>query len=633
LWGTIGLARSFFAGDIVGGSVSQLAGALSLILVGTPVFLIHWLSAQRLALRDPDERSARLRAIFLYGVLLALLLPAAQNALVLFDRLFLNALGQPHIRLMFGASQTLSDNLVAIVISLVVAAYFYTVLRSDWRPGPQGDAFPEVRRLYRHIWLVYGLLLVFFGAQQVLLFLLTSLGEGKSAVIGAPPAMLANGLALLIVGLPIWIFVWVRIQDSLDDSAESGSLLRLVVLYLLAFASLGTGVVAAGLALYSLLRAFLGETFTLAAFMGEIAAPLSVLIPSAVVWVYYGRILRREANFLQGESRRDEPHRLELRRFYSYVLAAIGLAAAFVGLYLLLTFLFDLLLDPIALWGDVLRNNLAAALAILAVGLPLWLLAWRPMLKEAAMEGENGDRARRSLVRKVYLFLALFAGVLGVMFSSGALLYQVIRALLGQPALDMLLVSARLLALVVLFVLLALYHWQVLRHDNRLAERSLARRHAQFPVLILSPDEGEFARLVMDVLEREVKELPVAVHPYSKGAPDETLSAARAVLLPAELLYRPSEAMRLWLQGFDGPRLVLPIPTQGWQWVASSAGDLTTQARRAARMVRLLAEGEAVSQPRQASSWMILVYILAGLAALEIIGFTVTFVLSLLFQM
>jgi hypothetical protein len=304
-----------------------------------------------------------------------------------------------------------------------------------------------------------------------------------------------------------------------------------------------------------------------------------------------------------------------------------------VGLYLLLSFLFELLLDPNVAWGDVLREDLAAALATLIIGLPLWLIAWRPLVKEAAVEGENGDRARRSLVRKVYLFLALFAGVLGVMFSSGALLYQVIRALLGQPAPDMLLVSARLLALVVLFVLLALYHWQALRQDNHLAERALARRHAQFPVLVLAPDEGDFARLVMDVLEREVKELPVAVHPYSQGAPDETLSAARAVLLPAELLYHPSEAIRLWLQGFEGPRLVLPTPVQGWQWVASSAGHLAAQARHAARLVRRMAEGEAVSQPSRAPSWMIVVYILAGLAALEIIGFTVTFVLSLFFQM
>ena len=75
LWGAIGLARSFFAGAVIGGSVSRLAGALALILVGVPVFLIHWLLAQRLARRDPEERSARLRAVFLYGALLVLAHP------------------------------------------------------------------------------------------------------------------------------------------------------------------------------------------------------------------------------------------------------------------------------------------------------------------------------------------------------------------------------------------------------------------------------------------------------------------------------------------------------------------------------------------------------------------------------
>ncbi len=640
LWGAIGLARSFFAGAAIGGSVAQLAGALALILVGVPVFLIHWLLAQRLALHDPEERSARLRAIFLYGALLALLLPAAQNALALFNRLFLSAFGQPLFRLMFGASQTFSDNLVAILFSLAVAAYFYTVLLSDWRAAPQGNSFPEVRRLYRYIWMFYGLLLVFFGVQQVLLFILTSLGEvgaGKPTFVGTA-SMLANGLALLLVGVPIWVFVWVRIQRSLDDPAESGSLLRLVALYLLVTASLGAGLVSAGLTLYGLLRFALGEAFSFAGLLGEIADPLSVLIPAALVWAYYGRILRREVGSLQDESRREEsrrgePRRADLRWLYSYILAAVGLVATFIGLYLLLSFLLELLLDPDVAWGFVLRNNLAAALSTLAVGLPLWLLAWLPLVKEAAAQGESGDRARRALVRKVYLFLALFAGVLGVMFSSGALLYQVIRALLGQPAPDMLLVSARLLALALLFVLLGLYHWQALRIDNRLAERSLARRHAQYPVLVLAPDEGDFARLVLDVLEREVKELPVAVHPYSQGAPDETLSAARAVLLPAEVLYHPSEAMRLWLQGFDGPRLVLPTPAQGWQWVASSAGDLASHARQAARLIRRLAEGEAMPQMSRAPSWMIVVYILAALAALQIIGISVTFVLSLFIQM
>ena len=216
-------------------------------------------------------------------------------------------------------------------------------------------------------------------------------------------------------------------------------------------------------------------------------------------------------------------------------------------------------------------------------------------------------------MRKVYLFLALFAGVLGVMFSSGALLYQVIRALLGQPAPDMLLVSARLLALALLFVLLALYHWQALRQDNRLAERSLARRHAQFPVLVLAPDEGDFARLVMDVLEREVKELPVAVHPYSQGAPDETLSAAASCSCRrscSTTLPRPcacgcrASTVPVWC--------CPPRPRAGSGWPPAPA---TWRLRpvQAARLVRRLAEGEAMPQAHRAPSWMIVVYILAAI--------------------
>ncbi len=206
--------------------------------------------------------------------------------------------------------------------------------------------------------------------------------------------------------------------------------------------------------------------------------------------------------------------------------------------------------------------------------------------------------------------------------------------MLGQPAPDMLLVSARLLALALLFVLLGLYHWQALRIDNRLAERSLARRHAQFPVLVLAPDEGDFARLVMDVLEREVKELPVAVHPYSQGAPDETLSAARArapagrscsTTLPRLCACGcRASTVRAWC--------CPPRPRAGSGWPPAPATWRLTPGRRP-RLVRRLAEGEAMPQASRAPSWMIVVYVLAALAALEIIGISVTFVLSLFIQM
>ena len=90
VWGVIGLGRTLINLNLVVGSpVSQLAGSLALVLVGLPVFLIHWLIAQREALKDPEERATRVRALFLYGVLIGTLVPIVQNVMALVNRLLL----------------------------------------------------------------------------------------------------------------------------------------------------------------------------------------------------------------------------------------------------------------------------------------------------------------------------------------------------------------------------------------------------------------------------------------------------------------------------------------------------------------------------------------------------------------
>ena len=69
LWGLVGLLRSIVDRTIAGGA-DALARALALILVGVPIFLVHWLWAQRAAARDEEERTATLRAVFFYAILL-----------------------------------------------------------------------------------------------------------------------------------------------------------------------------------------------------------------------------------------------------------------------------------------------------------------------------------------------------------------------------------------------------------------------------------------------------------------------------------------------------------------------------------------------------------------------------------
>ena len=55
LWGLVGLLRSIVDQTVSGGA-DALAQALALILVGVPIFLIHWLWVQRASTRDEEER-------------------------------------------------------------------------------------------------------------------------------------------------------------------------------------------------------------------------------------------------------------------------------------------------------------------------------------------------------------------------------------------------------------------------------------------------------------------------------------------------------------------------------------------------------------------------------------------------
>jgi hypothetical protein len=114
--------------------------------------------------------------------------------------------------------QTLADNLIAIFMNGIVAAYFWNILRGDWAPLTDKENFTDVRRLYRYIWMLYGLLITVFGAQQVLRFLFYIPGD----VLGELGREVAvNGIALLVVGTPIWVYSWRVIQESLGDGLDS----------------------------------------------------------------------------------------------------------------------------------------------------------------------------------------------------------------------------------------------------------------------------------------------------------------------------------------------------------------------------------------------------------------------------
>lgn len=601
LWSLINLTRGLFDPNTVA-SASQLASALAFILVAAPVFGLHWFFAQRAALQDVEERSARLRALFFYTILLSLLVPAVQNLLALVSRLFLLGFNLPVTHAIIGGNQTAADNLIALLFNGAAALYFWRTLQTDWRAPLQGTAYPDVRRLYRILWILYGLGLTLSGLQGTLTYLTSTwnaLGPGFAVFLG-------NGIAFTLVGIPVWQIAWRAQLSSKQDEQEQQSMLRLIGLFVpLTAAALATLI--STLSIFQwLFKRLLSPMLVTPDWGVESLRLFGGLIPAAIFWVYFTVLVRRESGSAPFGG---------LNRLYRYGLALLGLGVTLISLSLIGRFVLETLLS------DTLQSNtgLAEALGVLAVGLPVWLAFFLPLNQAARQQNAQGERARAALVRRGYLYFALFAGVMGVMISAGSLLFQGLSALLGAAQSGTLLQSADAAKMLLLFGGLLGYHLWVLRTDGRQTAIVLAEKQAAFPVLIVANRDAEWTVALLEALQRAAPAAPAAIHWNEDGAPAGEMANSRAVVLPVGLAVRPSEALRVWLNNFSGVRLLLPLEDERWFTVCSRLASQRALFQQTARLIADLAEGEPLLAKREFTAWSIVGYVLAVVVAVPLL--------------
>ncbi len=611
LWGLVSLLRSIVDRTISGGA-DALARALALILVGVPIFLIHWLWAQRASAREEEEKSASIRAVFLYATLLGTLIPVIQNLLAFIDRSLIQTTGLGVERAFRAFSnQTLADNLIAILMNGIVAAYFWNILRGDWATLSDplaGENFSDVRRLHRYIWMLYGLLMTVFGAQQILRFLFyipgDVLGElGREVVV--------NGAALLFVGTPVWVYSWRVIQDSLSDPAEMGSTLRLGILYILALGGVITVITTAWTVVDIILTSLLGGDTTFRDFIREIGAPISIGVPLGAIWAYYGHWLNHHI-----EAVGDRVRQAGMKRLYNYILSFIGLVVSFVGVATLFSFIIDTVTTRDFLSGEFRRDSLANSISSLIVGLPLWLMMWRPMQAEALAHGEMGDHARRSILRKTYLYLVLFASVIGGMATAVGLVYQLIIVVLeGVTGSDFVNTLLNLTQLLFLFGVVLVYHLNILRADGESAKDVLEEKQSAFNVLIIDSGEG-FVDSVKAALTKLGSRMQITVTTPS----EKPQGNFNAIVVSGGAL--ATEGAPEWIRSFNGSRIIVQDEAKDIVW----AND----ASQASQFVQQLAEGEEVRIQKQTrSAWIYVVYVFAALFAFELLFFLLAIGISL----
>jgi hypothetical protein len=612
VWALISLTRSIFDQSLA----DILAGGLAFILVALPVFLFHWRFVQREAATDNEERFSGVRALFLYTAWISLAVPVVHSLLSIVLRLLAILFEVSRTAVAIGGNQSWTDNIIAILVNVVLASYIYSVLKQDWQVNPSEEAFPIVRRLNRYLWVIYGLGLTYAGVVQILLYIVEKI---ESASFGSgQDTLLVNGLGLILVGIPLWLFCWKIVESSINQPQERHSQIRTVVLYVLTLLATFAALIASGSALMFLFRIAFIESETFKTVWGDLGTAISVVLPSFAIWAYHWNILKRDIAGLPSEVQQHTQ-----RRLYFYLLSLAGMVSTFIALQLLITLIMDVLFCSPEQSGvrqactRLLENQLPDVLAALLVSVPLWILHWRPVQNRAVKDDDLGESARASLLRRGYLYLVLFAGVIGSMVTTGWLLFELISSLLGIDNPNFMRNFLTLLGTLALFLVFTIYHWRLLRQDGQQLDETKVARQQNFPVAAVAHNEV-FAEQVRKALDAFAPDVPLIIQdahkPLAEGVGD-----AKAVILSADILVGSDGAVQEWLRGFQGERLVLPTPTPGWMWLGLTDQNTVRQARQAARVIQQLAEDGEARAGRSLSPATVLGYVFGALLGLIVI--------------
>ena len=304
--------------------------------------------------------------------------------------------------------------IIPILIQLaVVGAIIYGVF--VWR-RKAAEAGPDVgigtpRRFYFYSISFIALMLLVSGITMVLMTLLDELfGE---PVIRGTTTRLATGLALTIVGLPLWGLHWRFVQQKVEEQpSERQSILRRLFLYV----SMGVSVGFLAFNGYKVVEWVLQ--------VGDFPAfSWAAVLVWAPVWAYHWWVASNESIDVTPLTR-------GISRLYLYLASALGIAmlASAVGflVYFVLNegysaaFQVDLS-DSDRLWGETART----ALAVVLVGGLIW---WAHWFKFASAD-------RDSVLRWVYVFVATVGGgTIASLVGAGVVIYASLAWFLGASS-------------------------------------------------------------------------------------------------------------------------------------------------------------------------------------------------------
>lgn len=401
------------------------ANSIGALLVATPIFLIHWGLAQRFS-DAVDERRSVWRKLFLYGSTAAGLIVMLSNLGRLLREIGWLAFGGALGAIQSWPAGWLQWGLMALVgVGLIYQWGAVLLNDGDW--GQEARFARFIRQLFLVLAGLTGLSVAIWGGHMLIqIGLQMALDQAFGAVEwGWWRRPLADAVSQALIGSWLFHAIWRQWQDALSlNPAEGRAVMRRIYLYLGILIGAITTLTPAALLLREGVLMVIGEGGdSLAGLLDRMTGPVSFIPVGAVVWRWCWATLRRET-----DAYGDSNESATVRRVYTYLVTATGLALLWVGAVELLHALIDA-----ALVGDVWREPLANGVALLAVGAPVWVVFWRQAQSIAERDDAAGAVERNSWPRKLYLYGVALVGALVLLFTLAQVFYRVLLVVMGDP--------------------------------------------------------------------------------------------------------------------------------------------------------------------------------------------------------